>query len=73
MERGLMIRGGFNFLLTGKPETLSGRTVYRCVVATELEALLAGVELWSSCCAVPVDLVFPPRASSGEFVARLLF
>ncbi len=81
MERVLVIRGGLNFLLTGKPETLSGRTVYlfpiightRCIVATELESLLAGVELWSSCCAGPVDLAFPPRTSSGELVARLLF
>ena len=60
-----MIRGGLNFLLTGKPETLS--------VPTELDALLAGVELWPSCCAGPVDLAFPPRAFSGELVARLLF
>ncbi len=81
LERVLMIRGGLNFLLTGKPEALIGRTVYRfpvightrCVVATELEALITGVELWSSCCAGPVDLVFPPRASSGESVAGLLF
>ena len=62
-----MSRGGLNFLLTGKPETLNWP------VATELEALLAGVELWASCCAGPVDLAFPPRAFSGELVARLLF
>ncbi len=62
-----MMQGGLNFLLTGKPETLSG------TVATELEALLTGVELWPSCCAGPVDLAFPPRAFSGELVARLLF
>ena len=83
MERVLMIRGGLNFLLTGKPEALIvvGRTVYRfpvightrCIVASELEALITGVELWSLCCTGPVDLAFPPRASSGELVARLLF
>ena len=83
MERVLMIRGGLNFLLTGKPAALIvvGRTVYRfavightrCIVASELEALITGVELWSSCCAGPVDLAFPPRVSSGELEARLLF
>ena len=49
-----MIRGGLNFLLTGKPETLTGRTVYRfpvightrCVVATELEAQIINPVRW---------------------------
>ena len=46
MERVLMIRGGLNFLLTGKPETLRGRTVCRCVVATELEAQIMSPVRW---------------------------